>query len=250
METLFSINTRLKDAENVVIFGAGFYGQEMLQYLTKIGVKVHYWCDSNKIIGQKINGIEVIAPKMLTSMKNLCVVIASTKAWQAIYKKLIDLGIDQEDIVSHVGLGNLCVLREELLRDKKIFIAGVGVQGTLTFLQLLRRGVYVQGFLDNDENVKGGKLLHKKIYSEDEIEDWERAALICTEDNIMFSQCNCKYVDNSYHGFLGEKLGVAGGEIYIWQLHDLERLSGDRKIIIYGTGIYAQSCYNTRFIRV
>ena len=244
METLFMINPRLRASKNVVIFGAGFYGKEMLQYFTDIGIKVNYWCDSNKKVRQRINNIEIISLETLVSLEELCVVIASTKAWKTINKKLLDLGVDQDNIISHVGLGNLFVLKDKPLSGQRLFIAGANVRGTQILLKLLRCGIYVQGFLDSDESLKGGKLLHKKIYTEDEIEDWESTALICSDNNTkkLFTKCKYWYVDDTYQGFLGDKLSVDGGDIYIWQLHDLERLCEGRKIAVYGTGTYAQNC--------
>lgn len=237
------LNHRLSEAQNVVLYGAGYLGKKIYDFLVQERIRVTYFCDSMKYGSKTIDGLEIIEPEKLLMVPDLCVVITVSKAWEAIYDKLLKLGIPKENIISHVGLGNLCTINVGLLQGKKILVSGTGNGSLRVLYQLLAHGIGIEGFLD--EETADGKLLNRNIYSKKAIRDWENTVVIVqpTEIQETFPEEAMIGIDNSFKGYFGKEIYVGREKVSIKLLHELNRLKRDRKLIIYGTGEYAVKCY-------
>lgn len=244
MENLFYLNKEIEEAQNVVIYGAGNYGKEIAEYFADIGIKVAFFCDSNsKKSGQRIKDIEVIEPEKLLELNNICIVIASIKAWKQIYDNLIKMGIDKKRIVSNVGLNNMCMIKKEILQDKKVLIAGADEFGLRLLYKLLDAGIYVEGFLDDNEALRGGSLLNKKILSGKEIHDGDDVIIIYhTREEIEERQGGVTVFDNSFLGWQSSGLFINNIFVNFRVLHYLALVQKSRKIVIYGSDECAEKC--------
>lgn len=245
MENLFYLNKEIEEAENVVIYGAGNYGKEVAEYFADIGIKVDFFCDSNcKKVGQWIKNIEVIEPEKLLELNNICIVIANTKAWKQIYDKLIKMGIDEKRIVSNVGLNNMCIIKKEILKDKKVQIAGADEFGLRLLYKLLDVGIYIDGFLDDDEALWGGSLLNKKIFSGKEIDNREDIIIIYHSREETEKECGggVTLFDNSFQGWQCSGLFINNIFVNFRVLHYLALIQKHRSIVIYGSDECAGKC--------
>ncbi|MCM1154144.1 MAG: hypothetical protein NC489_15150 [Ruminococcus flavefaciens] len=243
MNKIFALNQTLRESQNVVLYGAGYLGKRTYDFLIQNKIRIKYFCDSMKYGSKTIEGVEIIAPESLLKFSDLCVVITVAKAWIEIYDKLLKLGIPKENIISHIGLNNLCIINIELLQGKKIFVSGTGNESLWVLYQFLVHGMCIEGFLD--EESAGGKLLNRNIYSKKTIKDWENTVVVVQPLEIQetFPNETIIGIDNSFKGSLGKDIYVGYEKISIMLLHELKRFKGDRKLVIYGTGEYALKCY-------
>lgn len=244
MKKLFELNKRLSEARNVVLYGAGYYGKKMYDFLVCEGVGISYFCDSNKEAGQKFEGVEIVSPEKLLEMSDLCIVITGAKAWDKIYDKLLKMSIPKEDIISHIGLNNLCILNKELLETKDIFISGTDENSLRVFYKLLVEEIGIEGFLD-EKWCMPGDLLNRRVLKKDAVENWENKIIIGQPTGNIgdYPQEATLCIDNSFKGYFGKDLCTKAGRIDIKLLHDLKRLKGNRKLVIYGTDEYAWKSY-------
>jgi ferredoxin len=84
---------KLRDDDNIVLFGSGADGRNTLSALRKVGVNVCGFCDNNsKVWGSYIDGVEVLNPQELREL-NATVIITSNKYYEAIKEQLADMGI-------------------------------------------------------------------------------------------------------------------------------------------------------------
>ena len=243
MYEIFTLNNRLREAQHVVLYGAGYLGKKTYDFLVLQKIRITCFCDSMKYGGKTIDGLEIIGPEKLIKIPDVCVVITVAKAWMEIYDKLLELGIPKENIISHVGLSNLCTLNEGLLKGKKILVSGTGTESLRVLYQLLAHGIGIEGFLD--EEAADGKLLNRNIYRKKAIKDWKNTVVIVqpTEIQETFSDEAKIGIDNSFKGYFGKDIYVGREKISIMLLHELDRFKKDRKLVIYGTGEYALKCY-------
>lgn len=85
--------------QNIVIFGAGRWGKEVLKNLDKDRSRVIFFCDNDeRKNGQFIEGIEIIAPQRLINNKEAFFIIANKNASAEIYDELRLIGIKEEKI--------------------------------------------------------------------------------------------------------------------------------------------------------
>ena len=101
--TLFGSNENFDEildglkGKTVVLFSAGAFGQSMLNYAEKRGLKVNYFCDNGSDLwGKKINGVEVISPEQLKKLHDTCevkVLITNQNYFNAIKEQLQTMNI-------------------------------------------------------------------------------------------------------------------------------------------------------------
>lgn len=85
--------------QNIIIFGAGKWGKEVLKNLDKDRSRVLFFCDNDeKKNGQFIEGIEIISPQKLINNKEALFIIANKSASAEIYDELKLIGIKEEKI--------------------------------------------------------------------------------------------------------------------------------------------------------
>lgn len=243
MNEIFTLNQTLREAQHVVLYGAGYLGKKTYEFLVLHKIRVTYFCDSIKYGRKTKDGLEIIEPEKLITIPSLCVVITVANAWIDIYDKLLKLGISKENIISHVGLNNLCTLNVGLLQGKKILVSGTGDESLRVLFQLLANGISIEGFLD--EETTDGKLLNRNIYRRESIKDWENTVVIIqpTEIQETFPDETTIGIDNSFKGHCGNDIYAGREKINIMLLHKLNRFKQDRKLVIFGTGEYALKCY-------
>ncbi|MDE7204841.1 MAG: hypothetical protein K2O91_23760 [Lachnospiraceae bacterium] len=243
MNDLFILNHRLREAQNVVLYGAGYLGKKTYDFLVQKKIRIMYFCDSMKYGGKTMDGLEIIDPEKLLMIPDLCVVITVAKAWIEIYDKLLKLGIAKENIISHVGLSNLCIINVGMLQGKKILVSGTGSDSLRVLYQLLAHGIGIEGFLD--EETADGKLLNRNIYRKKAIKDWKNTVVIVqpTEIQETFPDEMIISIDNSFKGYFGKDIYAGREKVSIMLLHELNRFKRDRKLVIYGTGEYSLKCY-------
>lgn len=243
LNELFILNQRLREAQNVVLYGAGYLGKKIYDFLVQEKIRVTYFCDSMKYGSKTIDGVEIIAPEKLLMIPGLCVVITVAQAWKAIYDKLLKLGISKEDIISHIKLNNLYIVNKEVLQGKNIFISGTSDSSLRILYQLLAQEIGIEGFLD--DQISGGRLLNIKVYAKKEIKNWNNTLIIvpAMENTDTYPTEAEVCVDNSYKGYFGEEIYVGKERISIRLLHELKSLKKNRKLAIYGIGEYALKCY-------
>ncbi|APH17606.1 hypothetical protein EXM98_14205 [Clostridium botulinum] len=83
--------------DNVVIFGASTRGRYVYEKL-KNKYKIIYFCDNDiKKNGNRINGIEIILPQKLYSLRNCRIIIASMYH-EEIYSQLNEMGISNVEV--------------------------------------------------------------------------------------------------------------------------------------------------------
>ncbi|WP_373265377.1 class I SAM-dependent methyltransferase [Hungatella hathewayi] len=86
-DKIFSV-IGLEPESNIVIWGAGAKGQEVLQLLREWGVKVYGFCDRNEAKqGTGINGVFCYAPQELRNIADLTIIYSVYKD-QAFYEEL------------------------------------------------------------------------------------------------------------------------------------------------------------------
>ncbi len=86
--------------ENVIFFGCGKLGKEMLDFWNLHGRQPRFFCDNNSDLwGKKICNIIVINPKELMDV-NYEKIILSLSHWEEVRKQLCEMGINREKIVS------------------------------------------------------------------------------------------------------------------------------------------------------
>lgn len=92
----------LKEPENLVLFGAGIYGEKVLAALKQEGIdSVRCFCDnSNKLVGKVICGLEVFSPQeVLKHYSDACFVITPKDYENEILRQLIHMGVNIDHIV-------------------------------------------------------------------------------------------------------------------------------------------------------
>ena len=93
---------RLSNRELIIIFGAGKFGQSILESLQMEGINsVKYFCDNNsKTTGSYVQGLEVLAPQEATERyPNACYVISPIDYENEILGQLLNLNIKIDNIV-------------------------------------------------------------------------------------------------------------------------------------------------------
>lgn len=102
----------LKKPTELVLFGAGRYGEIVLSALKGEGIRsVRCFCDnSDKAIGNDIDGLEVLSPQdAVKRYPNACFVITPKDYENEILRQLVHMGVDIENIVifniKNTGLG-------------------------------------------------------------------------------------------------------------------------------------------------
>lgn len=111
----------------IVIFGAGGFGRQLLQWTTRHGFPVQCFCDNNPTKhNTEICSIPVISPEELHRYKK-CPVIIAIKAEavvSAIYTQLISLGIQEEYIYRMPGIAEYEYFDDSLIghMKKEVFI--------------------------------------------------------------------------------------------------------------------------------
>jgi hypothetical protein len=85
---------QLRSYKYVCLFGAGGMGVDLALYLTKIGVKIDFFCDNNEnLYGKEIClGIKCIPLAELIKLKEESFVIISTEFYNKIFQELFSLG--------------------------------------------------------------------------------------------------------------------------------------------------------------
>ena len=243
MNEVFTLNQMLIEAQNVVLYGTGYFGKKIYDFLVGQKIKITYFCDSKKYGDTTMEGLEIIEPERLLTLPGLCIVITAAKAWMEIYDKLLRLGLPKENIISHVGLCNLHSINAGVLQGEKILISGTGNESLRVLYQLLANGIGIEGFLD--EEIAGGRILNRNIYGKKDIADWNDTIVIVQPEEALesFPDEAMKGIDNLFKGYFGKDIYVGREKISILLLHELNRFKGDRKLAIYGTGEYALQCY-------
>lgn len=92
----------LKNPTELVLFGAGRYGEIVLSALKGDGISsVRCFCDnSDKAIGNIIDELEVLSPQdALKRYPNACFVITPKDYENEILRQLVHMGVDIENIV-------------------------------------------------------------------------------------------------------------------------------------------------------
>lgn len=85
---------RLTLGRNIVLFGVGIYGQIAMQYFTANGTTVYY-CDNDPAKqGKLIDGLKVISPKEIPSLKNPLVFITARHYVMDVTKQLSEMDIE------------------------------------------------------------------------------------------------------------------------------------------------------------
>lgn len=244
MKNLFYLNQKMKEAQHVVVYGAGYYGKEVAGYLTAQGIKISYFCDSS-IKADEVDHIKVIRPENLLELNNICIVIANIRAWKQIYDDLIKMGMDEACIVSNVGLNNMCILNGELLRDKKVLIAGADEFGLRLLYKLLDAGIYISGFLDEHEVLWESGLMNKRIFSTSDIRNEQNTVVICRSklQAAQYDFCGEVSIDNSFQRYYSEKINYKNVGMDCSILYQLVQLKKNRPVVIYGIDEYAINCY-------
>lgn len=88
----------LCEKKKLIIFGAGVYGQKILRYLDRNGVRHHVicFCDSNKALnGQYIEGIPVRCPEDVCQQYRNADYLISGKYAKEIYRVLREKSIEK-----------------------------------------------------------------------------------------------------------------------------------------------------------
>lgn len=86
--------------EIIVFWGAGKIGKRALSFWQGCGLKVDYFCDnSSKLIGSKVNDVEVIAIEKFRELSQRALVFITCQDDQAIRKQLLDMGIEEKRII-------------------------------------------------------------------------------------------------------------------------------------------------------
>lgn len=92
----------LKEQKELILFGAGKYGTAILAALKQERIdSVRCICDNNgKLIGQLIDGLEVISPQdALEQYPDACFVITPKDYENEILRQLVHMGVAIENIV-------------------------------------------------------------------------------------------------------------------------------------------------------
>ena len=92
----------LKKPTELVLFGAGRYGEIVLSALRGEGIgTVRCFCDNNdKAIGKAIAGLDVLSPQnALKSYPNACFVITPKDYENEILRQLVSMNVNIENIV-------------------------------------------------------------------------------------------------------------------------------------------------------
>lgn len=92
----------LKDTDELILFGAGRYGQIMFMALMQEGIRtVSCFCDnSDQVIGSFVCGVEVLSPQdAIQRYPNACFVITPKDYDNEILRQLVHAGVDIDNIV-------------------------------------------------------------------------------------------------------------------------------------------------------
>lgn len=92
----------LKNPADLVLFGAGRYGEIVLDALKGEGIRsVRCFCDnSDKAIGNVVDGLEVLSPcDAAKRYPDACFVITPKDYENEILRQLVHMGVDIENIV-------------------------------------------------------------------------------------------------------------------------------------------------------
>ena len=106
--------------QNIIIYGAGYFGKQVLELCTQGGLSVDFFCDTDAgRWGSQIQGVAIISPDKLCGMKEDYAIVVSPKyAYAEIVNKLIALGIDSNNIYKYVDYA--IVSSEEQYFDQDI----------------------------------------------------------------------------------------------------------------------------------
>lgn len=88
----------LKDKEsNIVVFGAGFAGGQIVNILTASGYKVGYIADNDRSIwGRERSGIKIISPENICTIDGAAVIVGVNAGKEDVYEQLIRMNIDEQ----------------------------------------------------------------------------------------------------------------------------------------------------------
>ena len=83
----------LTGKNNIVLFGSGDIGKQMLKALHFRKIAVHYFCDNNAALwGKNIEGVKVIAPRELLGI-NATIIVTNRKHHKEIKAQLTEMGL-------------------------------------------------------------------------------------------------------------------------------------------------------------
>lgn len=103
---------KAREAEQIVIVGAGKVGRELLTHLKdEDGVVIHAFMDNNKaIVGNSIDNIKIIAPCKIENTLYI-IAIENYESQQAIHMQLMELGVNEEFIIVYYRFRNYGYLK-------------------------------------------------------------------------------------------------------------------------------------------
>lgn len=112
------------EKKDIVVFGAGFAGRELVETLEVFGENVSYICDNNPLLPGNIRyGKEIISVEQLCDIKDNVIIILGTNLYAAeIYRQLTGLGFLPEHI--YMPRGQWWLGQERQYFDSRIMIAG------------------------------------------------------------------------------------------------------------------------------
>lgn len=92
----------LRKSPQLVLFGAGKYGEAILAALKREGIDtVQCFCDNNgKAVGSMVDGLKIISPQdAVEQYPEACFVITPKDYENEILRQLVHMGVDIENIV-------------------------------------------------------------------------------------------------------------------------------------------------------
>lgn len=123
LEICKNINV-LKEAGEIILYGAGGKGQEILGWLQDAGIKVDKFCDIDiKKCGEHIKNIEIISPFQIKSSPNRCDKFLYIIACIPYPKELIDLlecmGMKDARVITYWGIKTAIQIHAKALYENK-----------------------------------------------------------------------------------------------------------------------------------
>lgn len=114
----------LNKAKQIVLFGAGIFGKQVLSNLKKLGFEIKYFCDNNKEIwGECIDGVYVLPPDYIkNNAKDTLVIICMMMIYNDVIKQLESMNVKYifSDIDGTLGYLPCPKLYENMGKLKKV----------------------------------------------------------------------------------------------------------------------------------